>query len=52
VTKKPVCVVCGQPIPRDRIELAASRGTEAIYDSDSCRNTAAKRRYRARKKGA
>lgn len=43
----PTCAVCGKPIPMDRVIGAALRGnTEALYDTNRCRGTARKRRYR------
>jgi len=41
------CEVCGKEIPLERIVAARSRGQIARYDTDRCRNTAAKRRERA-----
>lgn len=41
------CEVCGEPIPMERILNAAMRGQRAAYDTDRCRETARKRRYRA-----
>ena len=40
------CEVCGRPIPMQRILNAAMRGQTAAYDTDRCRDTARKRRYR------
>lgn len=43
----PLCVVCGNPIPMERVIGAAMRGNKAaLYDTDRCRETARKRRYR------
>lgn len=40
------CEVCGKLIPIERIIAARSRGVVARYESDRCRNVAAKRRQR------
>jgi RNA polymerase-binding transcription factor DksA len=41
------CEVCGEPISMERVLNAAMRGHRAAYDTDRCRETARKRRYRA-----
>jgi hypothetical protein len=48
--KKCVCVVCGERITPERVELAMRRGKTPLYDSTTCSNTAAVRRYRESKK--
>ncbi len=40
------CVVCKKPIPMERAFNAVMRGQRALYDTDTCRETARKRRYR------
>jgi len=49
--EKYVCVVCGERISPERVELAIRRGKTPLYDSTTCSNTAAVRRYRESKKG-
>jgi predicted nucleic acid-binding Zn ribbon protein len=41
------CVVCGNAIELQRALKAASVGEKPLYDSNRCRETARKRRYRA-----
>lgn len=48
--KRPRCEVCGKPIPAERVRLAIARGYTAKYDTDRCAATAARRRYRAKRK--
>jgi hypothetical protein len=43
----PMCSVCNETIPLERVQLAHLRGQNAKYCSDRCRSTAAKRRQRA-----
>ena len=44
------CVVCGKPISPARAKLALERGRVPRFDSDTCANTDAKRRYRAKER--
>jgi len=48
--KKYVCVVCGERISPERVDLAIQRGKTPLYDTTTCSNTAAVRRYRESKK--
>ena len=48
---KPKCAVCANPISKERVIVAESRGAVPTYCSERCKNTAAVRRARARKRG-
>ena len=50
MTERYACALCERPLTLAQIAIAESRGRPAIYCSPRCRETARKRRTRARKR--
>ncbi len=47
---KPKCAVCANPISKERVIVAKSRGAVPLYCSERCKGTASMRRARAKAK--